>query len=114
MAQTSSTTTTDDKTPIATMKTAQAEGAGMITAFNTAMLEAMARYGSEVSEFVSKRLQEDMKTQHEILSCRDIGKLSDIQATFMKTAMEDYSAETGKLLQMNSEIMDEALKRTKS
>ncbi|SMX34341.1 phasin family protein [Actibacterium lipolyticum] len=113
MAQTT-TTTTDGKSPVSTLATAQAEGAGMITAFNTAMMQAMARYGTEFTEFVSKRLQEDMKTQHEILGCRDIGKLGDIQATFVKTAMDQYSAETGKLLQMSNEIMDEAFKRAKS
>ncbi|MGB8622661.1 MAG: phasin family protein [Paracoccaceae bacterium] len=97
-----------EKGPITSLNAAQADGLGMMGLFGTAMMETMTRYSAEVAEFMSKRLQEDVKTQHEILHCRDMDRLAEIQSRFFKTAMEQYTAETGKLMK----ISNEALKKT--
>lgn len=99
--------------PIASLQTAQAEGAGAVGAFGTAMLEAAAKFGAEFSDFVAMRLKEDVKAQQEMLECRDLQKLAEIQTRFFQTAVEQYSAETGKMMQMSSEMLEDAIKRMK-
>ena len=45
-----------------------------------------------------------MKTQHEILHCDDPTKLQHIQAEFVQKAIEQYTAETGKLVEMSQKL----------
>lgn len=82
----------------------QAFGFNNMTSFGTAWVEALGEMGSEVLSFVADRIKEDVKTQHEILHCDDMAKLQDIQARFVKKAVDQYSAETGKLIEMSHQF----------
>lgn len=82
----------------------QAFGFNNMTSFGTAWVEALSEMGSEVVSFVADRIKEDVRTQHEILHCDDMAELQRIQARFMKKAIEQYTAETGKLLEMSQQI----------
>lgn len=82
--------------------------AGMGPAFwlGTAWLEKLGEVGSELTDFVAERIREDVRTQHEILHCKDPEELQDIQARFISRAVEMYSAETGRLVEMSQEFVD--------
>ena len=45
----------------------QKAGMGPLTWMGTAMLESMSAMGSEVVQFVSDRIKEDVKMQHQVL-----------------------------------------------
>lgn len=60
-------------------------------------LEKCGEMGSEVAHFVAGRIKEDANLQHQLLHCRDIAKLHQIQVEFVQTAINQYVAETGKL-----------------
>lgn len=83
----------------------QTFGFNNMTNFGTAWVEALSDMGSEVLTFVADRIKEDVKTQHEILHCDDMAKLQKIQAQFIQTAIDQYTAETGKLITMSQQFL---------
>lgn len=76
----------------------------MMSQMGLAWVEGMSELGSEVLSFVADRIKEDVKTQHKMLHCKDVTELQNIQAEFLQTAMDQYAAETGKLVQMSQDI----------
>ncbi len=99
---------------IAAMTELQKAGLGPLTWMGTAMLENMSALGSEVTQFIADRIKEDVKTQHQILHCKDMTTLQRIQSEFVQKAVEQYTAETGKLVKMSTDFMDSALNGKKS
>lgn len=71
-------------------------------------MEGMSDLGSEVLSFVADRIKEDVKTQHKLLHCKNVTDLQHIQAEFMQTAIDQYTAETGKLVQMSQDVFAQA------
>ena len=68
-----------------------------------AMLEGMEKVRQEVVDFVSTRIRHDMETQQELLRCRNFDELREVQTRFIKTAMDQYTAESTRLMEIGSE-----------
>lgn len=77
-------------------------GFGNMMGMGTAWIEAFSDMGAEVVSFVADRIKEDVKTQHEILHCKNAAELQEVQTKFMQKAMDQYKAETGKLVKMST------------
>lgn len=77
---------------------------------NTVWMEALSDISAEVASFVADRIQEDVKTQHEMLHCKDIAELRHIQATFIQKVVDQYQAETGKLVEMSTAALAKGFK----
>ncbi|MFQ6548459.1 phasin family protein [Aestuariibius sp. 2305UL40-4] len=90
---------TEDAVTLRTM------GFGAMAGVGTTWVEVLSDMGSEVLSFVADRIKEDVKTQHEILHCKDVGELQRIQAEFIQTAMDQYATETGKLVEMSQKLL---------
>ena len=86
------------------LATLQSLGFNRMAHFGTAWIEALSDMGSEVMSFVADRIKEDVKTQHEILHCEDLAELQEIQSRFMQKAIDQYVAETGKLVEMSHQL----------
>jgi hypothetical protein len=80
-------------------------GLGAAAWISAGMMETLAAMGSEVMQFVAARIAEDMKTQHALLTCKDMVEAQRIQSAFVKTALEQYSASTGKLVELGAGVM---------
>ncbi len=80
-------------------------GFGNFAEMGTLWFDTLGEMGGEIASFVAERIQEDIKTQHEILHCKDPAELQQIQVRFLKTAFEQYSAETGKLVEMSQDFL---------
>ena len=78
--------------------------------FGSAWLETWSAMGSEVSEFIAERIQEDIKTQHAMLKCKNPAELSAIQTAFVQKAIEQYTEETGKLVSLQQNFLDRVSK----
>lgn len=98
--QSAQTTATEDTALHAITKLQQA-GMGNLMGINAAWIEALGDMGAEIASFVAERIKEDVQTQHEILNCKNVGELQNIQAAFIQKALEQYQAESGKLLDMS-------------
>ncbi len=101
-SQTQGTQSSEKAAPVDAMAQLQEAGFGNMMGMGTAWLEAFSDMSAEVLGFVAERIKEDVKTQHEILHCKDPAELQKIQARFMQRAMDQYKAETGKLVEMST------------
>ncbi len=97
-------------TALKAMTDLQKAGLGPMTWMGTTMLENMSAMGSEVTQFIADRIKEDVKAQHQIIHCKDAGELRKIQSDFVQNAIEQYTTETGKLVEMSNKFMTSALK----
>ncbi len=75
------------------------------------LLEGVGRVQQEIAQFVSTRVREDLETQQQLLRCRSLDDLREVQFRFVKTAMDQYSAETARLMKLGSEIMARSVER---
>jgi len=60
----------------------------------TAWFEIMTESG----RFIARRLEEDLKAQQALLASRTAEDILRVQADYSRTAMEQYSAETGRII----------------
>ncbi|WP_299732642.1 phasin family protein [uncultured Tateyamaria sp.] len=98
---------TEDKSPTSdapfnAITQLQEAGLGSMMGMGTAWAEAISDMSAEVAHFVAERIKEDVKTQHQILHCQNVADLQHIQAQFIQKAMDQYQAETGKLVEMGT------------
>ena len=91
----------------------QSASLNSLAAFNTTMAENTARLYREWTEFMSHRLREDMALRQRLLSCTSGEDMAAVQAAFFKDAMEEYAAESRKMLQMTQDMMQDALAKLK-
>lgn len=82
----------------------QDQGLKAMSKFGLAWAEGMSDMGSEVLSFVADRIKEDVATQHKLLHCKNVADFQHIQAEFIQKAIDQYTAETGKLVQMSHEL----------
>ncbi|WP_227269496.1 phasin family protein [Roseobacter weihaiensis] len=90
------------ETPLNALSQLQEAGLGNFMGASTAWVEALSDMGAEMASFVAERIKEDVKTQHEILHCKNVADLQQIQAEFIRKALDQYQAETGKLVEMGA------------
>jgi len=111
------TTTRSAATPAAdiagAMTALQKAGLTALPWFNGRAAEKIGSIGAEFVEFLAERIREDVKTQHQLLQCRDIAEAQRIQQTFLQTAADQYAAQTGRMVELGNELMA-ALVRTKA
>ncbi|MFK7878275.1 phasin family protein [Roseobacter sp.] len=88
--------------PLSAITQLQEAGLGSMMGMGTAWIEAVSDMSAEVAHFVAERIKEDVKTQHEILHCKNVADLQHIQVQFIQKAMDQYQAETGKLVEMST------------
>ncbi|MBT8457819.1 MAG: phasin family protein [Alphaproteobacteria bacterium] len=86
--------------PFAPLVDLQKAGFGGFVSLNAAWLESLGDMGAEFMSFLAERVKEDVKTQHEILHCKDISEAQKIQGDFVQKAIEQYQVETGKLMEL--------------
>ncbi|WP_176473845.1 phasin family protein [Actibacterium ureilyticum] len=102
--------TKENSNPLAGYGAMQAENVERLNLLGTAFVENIGKMNTEVLRFLGERLQEDLKTQHALMQCHDVARMSEIQSAFLKTAFEQYTAETGKMVQMGMQIVEDTLK----
>ncbi len=86
------------------MDTMRLAGIKSMSGFGTDVLETVADIGSEVLNFTAARIQRDVQTQHDLLHAKDLAEVQHIQMQFFQKAMDDYAAETAKLIEMQKAL----------
>jgi hypothetical protein len=89
----------------AALATAQEEALNTMEAAGTAMFEGLTKAQKEISDFIAERIRQDVETQSALLRCRTFDDMRDVQARFLKTAMDQYAAEATRLIQIGAEMM---------
>ena len=65
----------------------------------------------EIAGFVSERIRQDMESQQELLRCRTLDEVHEVQSRFFRTAMDQYSSEATKLMQLGTELLTRSIER---
>jgi hypothetical protein len=97
---------------IDTVVISQQQAMEQAEASSQVMVDGVTRMQREIVDFVSERLRHDMRIQQELLRCRSFDEVRSVQARFFQTAMDQYSAEATKLMQMGQDIFQRSLART--
>ena len=71
---------------------------------NRAVLEGAVRVQQEAGRFMAQRLEEDLRRQQQILACRSPQDALEVYAGFARQAVDDYSAQAGRLSEIAAEI----------
>jgi hypothetical protein len=82
----------------------QKAGFGPMAWMGTGWITGLGDMSGEVMRFVADRIKEDVKTQHEILHAKDITEVQGIQTRFLRDALDQYAAESGKLIEMGNDL----------
>jgi hypothetical protein len=69
-----------------------------------AWAEAMSGLGSEAVRFLAERVQEDVALPQRLLHAGSIEEARHIQAQFFQTAIDQYTAETGRMVELSDEM----------
>lgn len=109
--------TDESKDPVALgqalMQHAEDAGLGPMRWMGTAWFEKLADMNSELADFLADRIREDVKSQHELLHCKSAEEFRTAQFAFLDKAYEQYTAETGKLIQMGIDMLPKSADDTK-
>ena len=70
----------------------------------TSWMENVVDYGQEMMNFMAKRVAEDVQTQHALLHAKGVAEVQHIQAQFFQRAMDDYAAETARLMELGKSM----------
>lgn len=89
----------------ATVAGFQHDALDRIEKVGSAVLEGITRWNSEVSRFIADRIEEDVRTQKEMMRCQTLKDLQTVQSRFVSTAMEQYSTETRRLMDVSRSII---------
>ncbi len=63
-------------------------------------LETLSGMGSEMVRFTADRFKVDMQARDEIVSAKGLAEVQHIQTLFFQKAIEDYTAQSTKLMEM--------------
>lgn len=63
---------------------------------------AVGRMSGEFLQFMADRVKEDVRFQHSCLQCKSPQELQKLQAEFIQKAIDQYVAETGKMVEIGS------------
>ena len=89
----------------AALAATQEEALHVMETTGTAMFEGLTKAQREISDFVAERIRQDVETQGALLRCRSFDEVRDVQAQFLKTAMDQYTTEATKLMQIGAEMI---------
>jgi hypothetical protein len=78
---------------------------GSIMTMQSEMAERMGAIYAEWAQFLAHRVQEDIKTQQALWSCRGPEDFRKVQEDFLSRAREEYADEMEKLTTMAQEMM---------
>ncbi|MFY0692146.1 MAG: phasin family protein [Paracoccaceae bacterium] len=69
---------------------------------------------NESARFVSDRFKQDLETQKALLDCKSPTDLMRVQSEFYQKAIEQYAAETTRMIEMMSKATQQSLDEAKS
>ena len=84
----------------------QGAGLGPLNWLAPNVVERMSDMGSEWLSFVATRVHEDVALQHALLHAKTPADAQVVQAKFLQKALEQYTAETGKMMELGAKLFE--------
>jgi len=86
----------------------------MMMTNTSASAKAWTEMMTEMTRFVSERLQNDVETQKAMLRCQTPADLMHLQSEFFRKTVEQYTGEAQRLFAIMTEATEGAVKDTKT
>lgn len=80
-----------------------------IVELNSKFYENAARFGTELSDFITKRLQEDLSTSQRLITCRSPQEFQQIYTDWWSKAFGQYQNELGRVAKLSETMMGDAV-----
>lgn len=80
-----------------------------IVELNSKFYENAARLGTELSDFVTKRLQEDLTTSQRLITCRSPQEFQQIYADWWSKAFGQYQNELGRVAKLSETMIGDTV-----
>ena len=96
---------------IDTVTATQQEALETMEAAGQAVFEGLSQVQHEIADFIAERIRQDMETQQELLRCRNLEDVRNVQARFFRTAFDQYAAETSRLVKLGGDMAARSLER---
>ena len=97
----------------ANLAAAQQRGIQSAERAGSTVMEGFARAQKQIADFVTERLRHDIDAQTALLRCRSLEDVHDVQQRFIKTAMDQYSAEATRMVKLSGDVASRALENAK-
>ena len=88
---------------------AQQETLHNFGAAGAAIFEGLTKAQTEISDFITQRIRQDVETQAEMLRCRTLDDVRDLQTRCFKTALDQYAGEASRLMKIGTDMMERSL-----
>jgi hypothetical protein len=85
---------------------AQQETLHNMGAASAVLLEGLTKVQAEIADFIAERIRQDVETQADMLSCRNLDDVRDLQTRFFRTALDQYAAEVSRLMKISTDTME--------
>ena len=79
-------------------------GLGAAAWSGAAAAGAMTALAQEMTRFLTDRFAADLALQKDLLACRDLACLQEVQMRFIADAMADYLAAAGRMAQLGAGV----------
>ncbi|MEX0311533.1 MAG: phasin family protein [Tateyamaria sp.] len=84
----------------------QGAGLGALNWLGASTAKQMHAMGTDWVVFVAERVREDVALQHALLHARSPGDVQRIQMQFLQKAMDQYAAETGRMIERSTRLFE--------
>jgi hypothetical protein len=91
--------------PVETMAAFNGTAIGVVSKACEAYMNGFAEVNAAAMNFMSARLRRDAELGRELGECKDWNAVTNSQQDWSRKAVEDYVAETRKLMELNSRLM---------
>ena len=76
-----------------------------------AVLEATDATRESLVDFVAERIRQNLDAQGALLRCQSLGEVRAVQSRFLRTAVDQYSGETSRLIALSRSVAARGLAR---
>ena len=86
----------------------------VVTGINGKLLESVATAQKDWSEFVHRRVKEDVAASQQLMSCQSLTDMQQIYSQYLQTAFEQYREQSERMLQRGKSMTKGLVQAMKS
>jgi hypothetical protein len=83
------------------------EGFRNIAQFNAVLMERFAEMNAEMAKFIARRIAEDVKVQQELLRCKDLKDVQNVQVHFFEQAFKQYQEGSARMIDIGTHALED-------
>lgn len=94
-----------------TMQSLHKEGIANLADMNTNLFETFGDISAHMAKFIAQRIEEDVKVQHDLLHCKSLTDVQNVQLSFFEKALRQYQESAVRMFDIGSHAFEEKRSR---